>query len=382
MTPLEYTAENGAVPGTAGPEEALAQLLDDTRALVRRYVVLSDEQLDAVALWIAHTHAVEGAHQTPYLDVSSAEKQCGKSRLLEVLELVSARAVQWTQPSAAVVYRTIAAVMPTVLLDEVDAIWNEKGEENEALRALVNSGHRRGATVPRCVGVGTSMTVTEFPVFCPKVLAGIGRLPDTIADRSIPVKMKRKTRDEPVERFRRRRAEPIAEPLKERLEAWGQGSIESLLDADPEMPEELSDRQMDGCEPLLAIADMAGERWSMQARMSLIALLTDEANAPEESLRLRCLSDCREALAEIEHGAVPSHWLVERLHTIEGSPWKERDLTQNTLAWFLKDYGIRPKKIRFQVGAESKSLQGYTLDKFEDAWKRLLPTREKTPARG
>jgi len=40
-----------------------------------------------------------------------------------------------------------------------------KAGDHEDLRALLNAGHRRGATVPRCVGEGTSMTVQLFPVF-------------------------------------------------------------------------------------------------------------------------------------------------------------------------------------------------------------------------
>src|ERR1039458_3746652 len=40
-----------------------------------------------------------------------------------------------------------------------------KAGDHEDLRALLNAGHRRGATVPRYVGEGTSMTVQLFPVF-------------------------------------------------------------------------------------------------------------------------------------------------------------------------------------------------------------------------
>jgi hypothetical protein len=62
-----------------------AALLEALAAFVRRYVVLSDEQAAIIALWVIHTHAFDAADATPYLNVFSAEKRSGKTRLLEVL---------------------------------------------------------------------------------------------------------------------------------------------------------------------------------------------------------------------------------------------------------------------------------------------------------
>ncbi len=62
----------------------------------------------------------------------------------------------------------------------------------------------------------------DFKTFCPKALCGIGTaLPDTVTDRSIPIAMQRKTRDEHCERFRRREVQAEAEPLSEQLATWG-----------------------------------------------------------------------------------------------------------------------------------------------------------------
>ena len=65
-----------------------AILLDDVARFVRRFVVLTEAQADTLALWVAHTHAFEAAETTPYLAITSAEKRSGKTRLLEVLELL------------------------------------------------------------------------------------------------------------------------------------------------------------------------------------------------------------------------------------------------------------------------------------------------------
>ena len=85
----------------------LAATLDGLAAFVRRYVVLSEAQLVAVVLWVAHTYAIDAAEQSPYLAVTSATKRSGKTRLLDVLELLVARAWRVISPSEAVVFRKL-----------------------------------------------------------------------------------------------------------------------------------------------------------------------------------------------------------------------------------------------------------------------------------
>src|SRR5690349_18410045 len=49
----------------------LAHTLHDVRAFLCRYVVLADDEGTAIALWVAHTHAIEAADCTPYLQITS-----------------------------------------------------------------------------------------------------------------------------------------------------------------------------------------------------------------------------------------------------------------------------------------------------------------------
>jgi hypothetical protein len=167
------------------------------------------------------THAFDAADASPYLAVTSPEKRSGKSRLLEVLEIIVFNSWKVITPTEAVVFRKIDAHRPTLLLDETDAIFGKKNGENyEGLRALLNAGNRRGTKVPRCVG--TSQSLQSFSVFCPKAIAGIGELPDTIADRAIPIRLKRKARSERAERFRRRDVEADAKTLYMNASAWAE----------------------------------------------------------------------------------------------------------------------------------------------------------------
>jgi len=272
----------------------LARLLGDLEALLRRFVVLSDEQATAVVLWVAHSHALEAAEVTPYLSITSAEKGSGKTRLLECLELVVARPWFSSRTTAAALVRKVDAECPTLLLDESDAAFGGDREYSETLRGVLNAGYRRGGRVTVCVGQGANLEVRDFEVFCPKAIAGIGQLPDTVASRSVPIRLKRRRPDEVVERFRRRDAEPLFGPLRERLAALlaAPEVVAVLRGARPEVPEGLRDRTAEVWEPVLAIADLAGGVWPERAREAALAL-REQSEDESASLGTRLLADIR-----------------------------------------------------------------------------------------
>src|SRR5205814_1103022 len=129
---------------------------------------------------------------------------------------------------------------PTLLLDEVDTIFcGGKDDGKEPLRALLNAGFERRAKIPRCVGPNHELR--EFEVFSAKALAGIGKLPDTVSDRCIPIRLIRRAQDEPVERFRRREADAIASTIRDALAQWAgsEYTLATLRDARPDIPDQL-----------------------------------------------------------------------------------------------------------------------------------------------
>src|SRR5581483_566053 len=139
-----------AAPATetnAAPMRPLADLLRAVEELVTRYVIVPSAAGVALALWVAHAHALEPFEATPYLSVTSPEKRCGKTRLLEVLEGIVPRPWRAAGVSAPVLFRRIARDQPTLLLDEVDAVFRKPSETIEALRSLLNAGNRRGSVV-------------------------------------------------------------------------------------------------------------------------------------------------------------------------------------------------------------------------------------------
>ena len=63
---------------------------------------------------------------------------------------------------------------PTILFDEIDTVFGAKAREHEELRALLNSGHRRGAKAGRCVVRGKIVETEEISSYGAVALAGLG----------------------------------------------------------------------------------------------------------------------------------------------------------------------------------------------------------------
>jgi hypothetical protein len=356
-------------------------LLERIGAFVARFVVLpSVEAGTALALFTLHTWAIEAAQATPYMVVVSAEKSSGKTRLLEVVALVVREPWHAASTTEAALFRKIEQAEPTLLLDEIDAIFGSNTERTEPLRACLNAGNRRGASVARCVGKGTKMEVKDFSVFSCKVLAGIdtGKLPETIQDRAVMLRMKRRRAGEHVERLRYRFAVEEVAPLRADLEAWAAGAVEELRDAIPELPDELGDRQADAWEPLFAIADLAGGDWPTRARAAAVEL-SATADGDEVGRGTQLLAGIRSALDGRE--VITTAELLEAINAADELPfgaWRDgKGLDARTLARLLKPYGSKPRTVR--IGQETA--KGYHAADLADLFARYLyPSEASRPS--
>jgi hypothetical protein len=346
-------------------------------AFVRCYVVLAEVAALAVTLWIVHTHALAMAEVTPYLHITAAEKRSGKTRLLEVLSVLVARPWFTVRTTAAALVRKLATEPPpTLLLDESDAAFRSGHDYAEQLRGILNAGYRRGGKTTLLEKVGGNWVTKDLVVFGPKAIAGIGKLPDTVADRSIRILLRRRTPNEHVLRFRWREAEALGSPLKGRLCGWLSTRLPALADARPDIPSELDDRAAEVWEPLLAIADEAGGDWPQRARQAARALSAGRG-WEDDSLRVRLLGDIRAAFKELDTDRLPSEELVKVLVALEEAPWgdlKGKPLDTRALARLLKPHEVRPHQVRFG----DKTLKGYELADFADAWGRYLPPESET----
>ena len=350
---------------------ALGAWLDRAEGFLRRFVVVTDEQACSVILWTAHTHAILAAVAAAYLSVTSPEKRSGKTRLLKVLRLLVVNPWLTGGTTKAALVRKVDRDHPTLLLDESDAAFNGADDYSEALRGVLNNGFSRGKPYTTCVG--NSHEVKDFDVFGPKAVAGIGKLPDTVEDRSIPIALKRRTRSEKVERFRERKAGADGERIAAGLAAALEPLTEELTHAEPELPEELSDRGWDIWEPLLAIADAAGGDWPTRGRKAA-ERLSGQQDPDEETLGVRLLADLRAVF-----GTEEKLWtkdILAALNALEEAPWGAwndgEGMRPLELAKKLRPYEIHSRTVRI----EDKTRKGYFRDQLEDAWGRYLGDQE------
>ena len=362
----------------------LAALADQINRMVKKYVAFQSEHHSAVVtLWILHTWVVNAFYVTARLILDSAEPGSGKTRVLELLALLCRSAKLTLSTTTAALYRRIAAAgeeglpPPTVLQDEADAIFGKTSTpQSEDLRALFNAGYRKGATVDRCEGDAKNMKVREFPVHAPVALAGLaGKMPDTIRTRGITLHMRRRRPDQKVADFRERDAQAEAAPIREQLQAWAEASEQTLADARPAMPSGVADRAAEIWEPLIAIADLAGEQWAAKARAACTFFVVSSASDDEKlSLGQRLLRDIKILFDTEGTNAMWSSDIISKLTSDPESEWRDlwgKTLDQRRLAKELGKYGIKSKDIRIGL-AKNK---GYAIDGptgMGQAWQHWL----------
>lgn len=355
-------------------------LLDELHAALLRYVVFPTVDAGhAVALWVAATHAQPAWEHAPRLAVISPEKRCGKSRLLDIVEATAQRALVTVNISPAALVRCVSDEdPPTLCIDEADTVFGAKSADNhEDLRGLINSGHQRGRPYIRWDPTTRSPEICA--TFCMAMLAGIGDLPDTIMDRAVVVRMRRRSAGELVAPYRTRRDKPALAELRDRLHAWIREHLDHLTSAEPAMPVE--DRAADTWEPLVAVADLAGGHWPRRARRAVLALVAAEsATEAEASLGVRLLGDVRDLYRDWTVNFMTSQDLTNALCKIEEAPWNEigypPGLTTRRLSDLLRPYGIRPTR------NAAGTARGYRLEDLTEAFTRYLAGDRQDPSKG
>ncbi|MGD1085945.1 MAG: DUF3631 domain-containing protein [Verrucomicrobiota bacterium] len=389
-----------------------AALLDELEGVLGRFVVLPKWGAETLALWILHTYAFPLRDVSTYLGLESPEKRCGKTTLLTVLSELVNRPVVAANISSSALFRVIEETRPTLLIDEADTLL----QGHDELRGILNSGYTRktayvvrvanqlthyslrghatdpesrkqkaetrnadpaalraDATDPRgdeaeAASQGATRLV-RYSCWCPKVMAAIGRLPDTLADRSIVVRMQRKRTDEECERLRNLEATM----LRQQCARFVLDHAEGIAGARPEAPPNLNDRAADIWEPLLALADLAGGVWPEKARQAAAGLtISAQENSPIGALLLDILIAFLSGASERIH----SRTLVADLNNAGDRPWVElrkgKEINESWLAQQLRPYGVRPKTM--WIG--KVAAKGYMKEDFGEVFRRYIPRSE------
>jgi len=388
-------------------------LLDELAATMRKFIVLPKWAPETLALWILHTYAFELRDVSTYLGIESPEKRCGKTTLLTLLGRLVNRPVAAANISSSAFFRVIQETRPTLLIDEADTFL----QGNDELRGILNAGYNRetafvmrvanerSADIPvdpdfpghtsfptkqetgntrrssrgneapsehspsPSLDTRHSSRLARFSCWCPKVMAAIGHLPDTLADRCIVIRMQRKTSKEECERLRN--LAPAG--LKHQCARFVLDHKDQIAAARPEIPPSLNDRAADIWEPLLVLADLAGGDWPQLARKAAIGLIP---NNHESNPASALLLDIFLLFIESKQDRLFSRTLVEGLNNLSHRSWREvrngKEITELWLAQRLQPYNVRPRTIR--IG--DMRAKGYFEDDLKDAFRRYISKSE------
>ena len=345
------------------PVDGVAHL-DSIFETLKRFIAAKPEVLSAATLWTSFTWFIDDVRVAPLAIITSPEKRCGKTLLSTLMSRLCRDPLLASNISPSALFRSIEKWKPTLILDETDTFL----KENEDLRGLINSGHTQNtAFVIRCTG--DNHEPTQFNTFGAKLLAGIGNLPETIMDRAVVLRLRRKKQDEKMERIRKT-PDSLFDELCRKQARFSADHSKTIADANPTIPENLNDREQDNWEPLLAIADAVGGHWPETARRAAVELSQNEDD--QSSIAIQLLSDIRQAFSEKDFDSISSVDLIEALCADEERPWSTfkqgAKITARQVAYKLRGFDIKSKSLRIN----GRVMKGYKLKDFEDSFQRYL----------
>ena len=305
--------------------------------------------------------------------VLSAEKRSGKSTLVKLTKVLAQQGYSFVNPSPASIYSIIVAkkpLLPTLCIDEQDRLWQKK-ETGEIISILDQGFERDNDGVPRVTVLDGGKRQTDmFNTFCPVLLAGIDndRIPDTIMDRGITIRMQRRSSDEPVEPYRLRH-KPEGVELRNRLAAWAKENVERAKELIPERPVELDDRNADLWEPLFIVSDVTNvtnvtnvTAWGRRAREAAL-WSADQRSEEDPSHNISILIEIRDVF--VKEDRIFKHELETKI-----------GVSRNEFNKLLRKFNI-PKDHTIRIN--DKSGKGWYKSDWKVAFKRYEIDTPVTP---
>jgi hypothetical protein len=266
-------SKEGITQFLSGKIESGKALIQELRNYFERYLIIRDRRVYLLlATWSMGTYVYRIFRVYPYLSLRSPTKECGKSRTEDLLSVVCFNASgRETSPTEATLFRGPSKNGGTVLLDEVEGLRNDR-DRFGSLLSILNSGFERGGSVTRLEQRGKKFIDISYPTYCPRVLAGINRLANTLEGRSITTFMERKLSSEKIERFSRAKVFDTMQAMRDKLYIWALThavDLAQVYDA------------IDGFADLEGLGDRERDLWEP---LATITLLCDSENGEEKPL--------------------------------------------------------------------------------------------------
>jgi Protein of unknown function (DUF3631) len=273
-----------------------AELLSEMAAAFLKYVRLSPAEGDMAALGAMHSHCFDFFDVLVIFVVSSPKPRSGKTRLLRLVARIVPKKlfISGSGAATAFIIRVIEMYGPNVFLDEFDNIMKGNPEAAEAFRGVLNSAFdRESAVTGKCVPTEQGYMPRTFSLWAPYWIGGLKKPPETVEDRAIIFKLRRKLPGDKVRPLRLRDAKEF-DVFRSKAARWATDNEQALRAAEPSCPDKLlefSDRAADACGPLFAIAQLAEEQspgsgWLARAHHAALTMMgiQTEERAPEKGV--------------------------------------------------------------------------------------------------
>ena len=242
--------------------------------IIEDHIACTDAVRVAATLWILMTWLIPASDILPIAWINAPEKRCGKSTLLKLMSRLSKKSLSTSNITGPALFRCIEAYEPTLFIDEVDTFLND----DEGIRGVLNAGHSRdGSNITRCFG--DDHQLITFNVYSAKAISGIGKIPDTLIDRSISLTLRRKMKNETKKRVRDLSVD-TTNKIQSQLARWSNDNMAAVKAAKPVLPTYINDRAQDNWEILLKIAMILGDDWLEKAHNACIEISGIESDEP------------------------------------------------------------------------------------------------------
>ncbi|HEY6249119.1 MAG TPA: DUF3631 domain-containing protein [Candidatus Angelobacter sp.] len=351
------------------------RLFDAIAAWISQHLVCDPHQLTVLTLWVAHTWSFQHSPTAVYLNICSPQPQSGKSLCLNLLR-------QLARNPSFVTSSSPGSLMKYLLTDNNRLTQNQDGNGDSGFDTtlfLDNCHHLFGPTERQPIiallnsgsdaGLSYLSAPDEYSFFGPKAFAGNAPLPPSLAQRCIPITLRRKKFSDARTRFRPDKDHRDAVDLVHDLVAWidrnGAAIQKAAQTSPPRIPPGHTPREQACAEPLLHLADLIGGSWPEKARTALSNIF----KLAESTQAVGLLSDIR-ALFYVKEDPeyLSTKDMLAGLTVIEYRPWvKWTGGSGQKIATLLRPLGITSRSL--QCGSE-KAFRGYLFRDFEDAWER------------
>lgn len=358
---------------------ALRTPLDEIRSWLETFIAATPTQLDAVALWIAHTHVMDANVTTPRLLITSDKPATGKTTLLTIVRDLSHLGFDGNGTSYA--FRSALAECRgnlTISYDEVSDVFGRSGmnASSSLLAQVLRRGYKKGATEAWSVG-----RVSEpIDIFVPVAMTGLRTaVPHDIYTRCVEIELKP---GKPTEYYDIREAESRSEMYRDSLRAWLRGRRDEIARFRAlGLHDKLTGRLLEIWEPLLAVASVADltGAWLERGLEAFAALALDDSQrvvlTPDQTI----VRDMARAATELDKALLFGSELRELMRTYE-QPMYET-MTDKSLAMAMARCMPVPARV---ITRGSSQGRGWERDTILRVWAAVKPrmTVERDPDAG